>query len=234
MRRLRVIIALNILGVALFFSWYLPQNHGYWFAIDSSIFLFFNDWMNHSHALALFLAITNYRAFDAIALLFMGGIYLHYYRRSDQEKRYRMISIGIVMLLSAVALNQAGHLLPVSHGSPTLFFENDPRVARISQLVDIPTKDASADSFPGDHGMLLMIFAVYMWRYFGRRAFIGGLLILVMFSMPRVMIGAHWFTDIAVGSLSVLLVGLSWWLLTDACDKLVNRINQFLPGVGAN
>ncbi|TCL07280.1 phosphatase PAP2 family protein [Sodalis ligni] len=234
MQRLPAIIALNLAGVVLFFSWYLPPDHGFWFTIDSSIFLHFNRLMTQSHAFALFLAVTNYRAFDAIALLFMGAMYFYYYHRSGREERYRMLSIGIVMLLSAVVLNQLGHLLPVSHPSPTLFFENDPRVARVSQFVDIPTKDASADSFPGDHGMMLMIFAVYMWRYFGRRAFIGGLAILMVFSLPRLMIGAHWFTDIAVGSLSVLLVGLSWWLLTDACDKLVNRINHLLPGARIN
>jgi membrane-associated phospholipid phosphatase len=37
-----------------------------------------------------------------------------------------------------------------------------------------PHKDntASKDSFPGDHGMMLLIFASFMWRYFGLRAFI--------------------------------------------------------------
>jgi membrane-associated phospholipid phosphatase len=33
-------------------------------------------------------------------------------------------------------------------------------------------------------------------------AFIIALVIFVVFAFPRVMIGAHWFTDIAVGSLS--------------------------------
>jgi membrane-associated phospholipid phosphatase len=44
-----------------------------------------------------------------------------------------------------------------------------------------------------------------MLRYFG--AFAIALIIFVVFAFPRVMIGAHWFTDIAVGSLSVALIG---------------------------
>jgi membrane-associated phospholipid phosphatase len=51
-----------------------------------------------------------------------------------------------------------------------------------------------------------------------------------LFSLPRVMAGAHWFSDIAVGSLSVALVGLSWWLLTPASDYLVNWFYHKLPG----
>jgi len=45
-----------------------------------------------------------------------------------------------------------------------------------------------------------------------------------------VMIGAHWFTDIAVGSLSVVLVGVSWCLMTPLSDKLINGLNLMLPG----
>ncbi len=59
----------------------------------------------------------------------------------------------------------------------------------------------------GDHGMMLLIFASFMWRYFGRRALGVALIIFVVFAFPRVMIGAHWFSDIAVGSLTAVLIG---------------------------
>ncbi|CQR23401.1 undecaprenyl pyrophosphate phosphatase [Yersinia enterocolitica] len=78
--------------------------------------------------------------------------------------------------------------------------------------------------------MMLMIFACFMLRYFSRGAFVIALLIVVIFSLPRVMIGAHWFTDIAVGSLSVVLVGSSWILLTPLSDKVIDAINRRLPG----
>ena len=68
-----------------------------------------------------------------------------------------------------------------------------------------------------------------MLRYFGRGAFAVALLITLVFSLPRVMIGAHWFTDIAVGSLSVVLVGASW-LMTPCSDWIVDRLNRLLPG----
>jgi membrane-associated phospholipid phosphatase len=85
----------------------------------------------------------------------------------------------------------------------------------------VPTKDASKDSFPGDHGMMLLIFAAIMLRYFGQKAFAVALIIFVVFAFPRVMIGAHWFTDIAVGSLSVALIALPWCLMTP--ERLDNK-----------
>ncbi|MBK0002387.1 phosphatase PAP2 family protein [Erwinia sp. S38] len=226
-KRLLTILLLNALGLILFFSWYLPAGHGQWFAIDKGIFYWFNDRMVTSKLLLWLVAITNFRAFDGVSLLAMGGLYLHFWRRETPQGRRRMLAIGITMLITAVGLNQLGHLIPVSHASPTKYF---PDVHHVSQLTGIPTKDSSADSFPGDHGMMLIIFACFMLRYFSRRAFAVAVLIVLVFAMPRVMIGAHWFTDIAVGSLSVVLVGMSWWLMTPASDYLVNWLYRHLPG----
>ncbi len=231
MRRLTTVLLLNLLGISLFLSWYLPARHGIWWQIDSSIFLFFNQKIVQSPLVAYGVAVANFRAFDVLALLFMGLLYGHYYLQAPGKQRHDMIILGVVILVSAAALNQLGHLLPVSHASPTIFFKHDANVVRISELTALPTKDASLDSFPGDHGMMLMIFAAYMLRYFGVRAFTASLAILLVFAMPRVMIGAHWFSDIAVGSLSVVLVGLSWWLLTGACDRLVSWLSPRVPRI---
>ncbi|ULH09655.1 phosphatase PAP2 family protein [Serratia marcescens] len=226
-RNLPFILFFNLLGVALFLSWFLPANHGGWFTLDSAIFFFFNRHLATDPAFLHLVAITNNRAFDAISLLAMGLLYLYFYLKQDAAGRRRMVITGVVMLLTAVVLNQLGHLLPVKHPSPTLTFDN---IHRVSELTGIPTKDASGDSFPGDHGMMLIIFSCFMLRYFGRGAFAVALLITVVFSLPRVMIGAHWFTDIAVGSLSVVLVGASWVLMTPCSDWIVDRLNRLLPG----
>ncbi|ALL39075.1 MULTISPECIES: phosphatase PAP2 family protein [Serratia] len=226
-RNLPLILFFNLLGVALFLSWFLPANHGGWFTLDSAIFFFFNRHLATDPAFLHLVAITNNRAFDVISLLAMGLLYLYFYLKQDAAGRRRLVITGVVMLLTAVVLNQLGHLLPVKHPSPTLTFDN---IHRVSELTGIPTKDASSDSFPGDHGMMLIIFSCFMLRYFGRGAFAVALLITVVFSLPRVMIGAHWFTDIAVGSLSVVLVGASWVLMTPCSDWIVDRLNRLLPG----
>ena len=78
--------------------------------------------------------------------------------------------------------------------------------------------------------MMLLIFASIMLRYFGKKAFAIALIIFVVFAFPRVMIGAHWFTDIAVGSLSVALIGLPWCLMTPLSDKIIAAFARYLPG----
>ncbi len=225
--RLLAILLLNAAGLALFFSWYLPANHGLWFVLDKNIFYWFNDRLVTNKALLWLLAVTNFRAFDGVALLAMGYLYLTFWRRETPEGRRRLLAIGVAMLISAVVLNQLCRLIPVSHPSPTRFF---PNVNHVTQLTGIPAKDASTNSFPGDHGMMLMIFACFMLRYFTRRAFFIAVAIVLVFATPRIMIGAHWFTDVVVGSLSIVLVGMSWWLITPASDYLVNALYRYLPG----
>ncbi|MGU3523531.1 phosphatase PAP2 family protein [Enterobacteriaceae bacterium C23F] len=225
--RLPLILLLNIAGLALFMSWYLPANHGAWFGLDSGIFHFFNQGLAESRAYVWFLAITNNRAFDGCSLLAMGCLMLSFWLKEDDHGRRRILIIGLVMLLAAVIVNQlAQHLMPVKRASPSLFF---PDVYRVSDLLHISTKDASKDSFPGDHGMMLLIFATFMWRYFGRKAFSVALIIFVVFAFPRVMIGAHWFTDIAVGSLTAVLIGIPWILLTPLSDKTIELFDRYLP-----
>lgn len=227
--RYPLILLLNAAGVALFLCWFLPENHGVWFNVDSAIFHFFNQGLDDSRVYQWFLAITNNRAFDGCSLLAMGCLMLSFWLKENLPGRRRIIIIGLVMLLAAVIINQlAQHLMPVKRASPTLFF---PDVHRVSDYLHVSTKDASRDSFPGDHGMMLLIFATFMWRYFGGKAFTIALAIFVIFAFPRVMIGAHWFTDIAVGSLTAVLIGIPWVLMTPLSDKAIALFERCLPHV---
>ncbi|QCT22124.1 phosphatase PAP2 family protein [Jejubacter calystegiae] len=221
------ILLLNALGLVLFFSWYLPPDHGFWFAIDAGIFHYFNAGLVNSRAFLWLVAITNNRAFDLCSLLCMGLLMLSYWQGATARERRHIFIMGLTMLLTAVVLNQLGQRIPVERPSPTLTFEH---VHRVRDLLPISTKDASRDSFPGDHGMMLLIFAGFMLRYFGRRAFVTALVIVVVFSLPRMMSGAHWFTDVFVGSLSVVLVGLPWCLMTSLNDKIILWFDRHLPG----
>ncbi|MCK7146161.1 phosphatase PAP2 family protein [Enterobacter bugandensis] len=225
--RIPQILLLNVAGLALFFSWYIPVNHGFWFPLDSSLFHFFNQGLVKSDAFLWLVAITNNRAFDGFSLLAMGCLMLSFWLKEDDTGRRRILIIGLVMLLAAVIINQlAQHLMPVKRASPSLSF---PNIYRVSELLHIPTKDASKDSFPGDHGMMLLIFSGFMLRYFGKKAFAIALLIVVIFAFPRVMIGAHWLTDIVVGSLSAVLIGLPWVLMTPLSNRLITLFDRHLP-----
>ncbi|MBG3014399.1 phosphatase PAP2 family protein [Proteus faecis] len=220
------IFLLNLAGLIIFFSWYLPAQHGIWLSIDTHIFYFFNQYILPDTFFASFVAYTNNRKFDLVILLVMGALYYNTFRKKDHMGKRHLIIVGLLMVISAVLINQIGQNLPIERPSPTLHFQD---VNRVSVVTNIPTKDASGDSFPGDHGLMLLIFCSFILRYLSFRSFVCALLITVIFSLPRVMAGAHWASDILVGSISLTLITTSWLLITPLSDIIVRQLEKYLP-----
>lgn len=179
------VLGFTIFGILLFASWLLPGQTGFWYGLDSSVFFFFNHLIGQSQALLYLVAFTNLRPFDAVAFLFMLGIFYHYYRQQDAKGRRWMLCIGLTMLVTAVIAKQ--------------------------------------------FDMMLLIFTFYMLRYFGKKAFAASLFVVIVFSMPRIMSGAHWLTDVVVGSGSICSIVLSWMLLTPASDRIIALFDRYLP-----
>lgn len=228
------IILCNIAGALLLGSWLASSPaagyHGLWLALDKSIFYFFNQLLVESKAFMYFTAVVNLRAFDVIAFIAMLGIYYSYYRKSNVEGKRWLFCIGIAMLVSAVVIKQFDKLLPIDRTSASIYFDQlYHNVNWLSQLSGLAAKDKSASSFPGDHGMMLLIFSVYMWKYIGKDAFAKALAVFVIFSLPRIMGGAHWFTDVYVGSVSFVLLVLSWILLTPVADMFISWLEPKIP-----
>ena len=227
---LKWIIICNILGVVLFSSWYITQFSGFWFEIDKAIFYFFNEQLTLSRTFMYFVAFVNLRAFDIVAFVAMLGIFYSYYRKSNVEGKRWLFCIGVTMLLSAIVMKQFDRLLTIDRVSASVYFEQlYHNVNFVSQLSGWPAKDRSASSFPGDHGMMLLIFVAFMWKYMGKAAFYKALAVFVIFSFPRIMGGAHWFTDVFVGSMSFALVILSWILLSPAADIFIDWLEKKVP-----
>ena len=200
-KRIALLLACNILGILLLISLHFPwAGADSWFVLDRIVFYFFNAFLDKSHTFLYLVAFTNLRAFDAVAFLFMLAIFLYYYQKADAQGRHFLLAMGVVMLLTAIAARLVGNLIDFDRASPTkFFFTNGEHVNLVSKLTQWPAKDWSSTSFPGDHGM-----------------------VLILFSLPRIMSGAHWITDLLVGSMSLNLIVTSWFLLTPLSDKLIH------------
>ena len=215
-----------LIGGLIAISWAALPAHGPWDQWDLAIFHLVNGWLGQSSLWADVVAVTNNRLFDLLVLGCMGLILAMCFFRSEDGDRRRLVAMGIVMLLGALIINQFGHLLPVSRPSPTLTVAD---ALRVTQLSAIPTKDSSSDSFPGDHALFLMIFAGFALRYLPRWAGMLAILMVPLFSAPRILSGAHWLTDVYVGALGLTLLCLPLLLLTGLSDALIGWLASRLP-----
>ena len=229
MKKLLLILTLNLLGVLLFFTWFHADVNSFWPVVDKNVFFTFNQLLGENEAFRYLVAFTNLRFFDVFGFLAMFMVFLFHFVKMDKAHRRWMICMGVTMLLTAVIAKQFNMTFDFDRPSPTLHFSAlGENVLYVSKLTDWPAKDWSKSCFPGDHGMCLIIFCVYMLRYFGVKSFLIGLVITVLFSMPRIMSGAHWVSDIAVGAVTVNLIVLSWMLLTPASDFVISMLMKLL------
>ncbi|MBF8222692.1 phosphatase PAP2 family protein [Halomonas sp. 328] len=218
----------NLLGIALILSWWSP-NLLIWEAMDDAVFFTTNAWLHEGNmAWVHLVALSNNRAFDGVTLLGLLAVFLWAMRR-DPQVEHRLLrwgGIGITMLLTAGIVNRIeSYVITYSHPSPTLVYDN---ANRITELVDYSTKAVSTVSFPGDHGLMLMIFAAFMWRFAGRRVGLVSLLLMMVLSAPRILGGAHWFSDIYFGALAIALILLPWALCTPLAPRTAAAITRGL------
>ncbi|ANF59073.1 phosphatase PAP2 family protein [Halotalea alkalilenta] len=225
---LRPILLLNLIGLLLLLSWWQTLAP-FWPALNAWVFHAFNQtltadnlgWVN-------LVAALNTRTFDAISFLVMVAVLLLAVSRDQREGRlWHWFGVGFVMLFSAGVIALINNELPYGHPSPTLYFQSlgEP-VNLTTQLVNFSTKDTAGNSFPGDHGMMLMVFAAFMMRFADRPCAILAAAMIPLFSLPRIIAGGHWLEDVFMGSLSISLLLLPWLLLTPLAPGAVAAIER--------
>ncbi|WP_017429918.1 phosphatase PAP2 family protein [Vreelandella jeotgali] len=213
----RRIIILNTLGIALLLSWAMPS-FTVWTYLDDAVFWFFNQTIGDENPRwSVVLAALNNRKYDIVIMVAMLATMILASYRDRQGGFRRWFGSGVTMLITAGLVNElVRNLITYSHPSPTRVFDD---ANLLSQFVHFATKDQSGGSFPGDHGIMSMIFAAFMLTFGDRLTRIVSLALVACAVAPRVMVGAHWLSDILVGSLSIVLLLLPWVLCTPVARK---------------
>ncbi len=205
------LILANLFGIILFASWLFEPTRSLWMELDNTAFWAMNNSLAEGRTWQWLWAITNHRLFDLVAMASMLLLYCHRSLIGDRENVNRYIAIGILLLLTALIASQIGKALPIERISGTFEY---PEALRVSQLVPVAAKDTAIDSFPGDHGLILLLFAGFVSFFMPRSYGITASIMMVAFTLPRLMSGAHWLTDEIVGALSIGVILLSWILAT--------------------
>jgi Kdo2-lipid A phosphotransferase len=222
-----ILIFANLFGILLFASWLLEPTRSLWMQLDNWAFWAMNNSLAEGRTWQWLWAITNHRLFDLVAAASMLLLYGHRSLIGDRENLNRYIAIGILLLLTALIASQIGKALPIDRISGTFEY---PEALRVSNLVPVLAKDTAIDSFPGDHGLILLLFAGFVSFFMPRSYGVIALIMMIAFTLPRLMSGAHWLTDEIVGALSIGVIFLSWVLATPlqgiALDKIEGWVER--------
>lgn len=210
--QMKRLVSANLLSLLLLLSWLLEPSRGLWLALDEQFFWAMNRSLHWGEGWQRFWAIANNRAFDLAAATTIALLFAHQALLRDRERLKHYVAVGAFMFITLLVMLLISKNLPIERPSATAQFTD---AVRLSQLVpDIPTKDYSSDSFPGDHGLVLLLSAGFALAYLPKIHGLLALVFMVLFTLPRLMSGAHWLTDEIVGALSLGLITLSWLFAT--------------------
>ncbi|MBJ7448937.1 MAG: phosphatase PAP2 family protein, partial [Parachlamydiales bacterium] len=200
----RQFFSLTIAAVIIFGSWLYPPTRYYWDQIDVFIFRSLNDTLKVSATLQNFIAIFSRRSADIIFDIIMLAITFTYALWNKGQRKERLIKILFMAIYILVIIQILNRLL-IKIGldlhyrqSPTMVL---PDSLWLSKLLNDPMiRDHSSNSFPGDHALSFLLWASMMWNLYGRRIGQIAWVFAILFCLPRLFTGAHWFTDDFVGS----------------------------------
>lgn len=208
-------LLLCLVGVCLLLaSFSLPI----WQTIDRAAFALANGTLNGHPTWQLFWALGNHPLADWFEDLCILGFYtLSVLSTPKPERKQRIWQFAfcvIFIALTIILINRlfCRDLLHLRRYSPTLAVEGCSRLSELVPWLDI--KDRSVKSFPGDHATTALLFACTYAYYAGRRLGIWAILYAIFLCLPRLIAGAHWLSDLIVGSGCILLFAMSWLIFT--------------------
>lgn len=208
------IVYAHVAVFLLLATWIIPPFSTLWTHIDYHAFRFFNSWIAESFLSQQFWGFASTHTFDWIHDVIMFFFLLPYLKNGPKAEMAKRISSVLYLVLatgltiSVVNKTIFPQAFNIKRSSPSAIYED---AVRLKDKVEwVRVKDKSSRSYPGDHGATACAFGYTIFFLMGWRR---GLLIspyVFFFCLPRLIAGAHWITDIVMGSLCIMIISLTW------------------------
>lgn len=218
-----VVLVLGLgFSTLLMASFFLEPGSSLWLALDERLFWTLNRTLLWGPWYQELIAVATSPFVDIAGGLSMLGLYLHFAAHRGHTDTTEVTAICLLLLLLILVAVQIAKAIPYDRPSGTLVFTD---ALRLNGLVTwIHSKDSSRDTFPGDHGTVLLVFAGLTSIYLPRAYAAAAWLLVLIFIFPRLVSGAHWLSDVAVGSVSIAGVVLTATFATPLHRFLLDRL----------
>jgi Kdo2-lipid A phosphotransferase len=214
----------------LMFSWLMPLTATDWYALDIRTFFLVNGWVSHNRFAQIFWSIANCRLFDLLPLsvIIFSVLAKDFFIEEDQIREKAVLFFVLILTMFIVR-----HIIGAIYGnvrfSPSS--ELNPAYLLTELVPGINSKDMATDSFPSDHGMIMLTWMGFMLVYARKYYKLLALIIGPLFCLPRLVSGAHWLTDVVVGSVFVALISVALVCFTPMGHFVVRQVTVLLRGL---
>lgn len=223
------------LAILLFLSLVSAPISNWWQVVDTQFALWINRHIADSLSYRFFAAVMSHSLADWVEDLCILAFYVLAVIRAPKEMRYKRSSqlIFCVFLMASTILlaNRlvCRDLFKLRRESPSLAMDSLIQIR--NYITAIEFKVDSSKSFPGDHATTALLFAS-SYAYFVRGKLGACALIYgVILCLPRLIVGAHWLSDILVGSGVIVLISLSWAFCSPLSHRCIQGIENGLRSI---
>lgn len=234
--RFKILLLWHVIAALLFASLFWPVTKIYWDVVDIAFFKMINSTLKDHPFWQLFWALANHKLADWVEDLCVLCFFIAYVRQTHRTLRKRKIAellfcilyIGAIIYFINRILFRENLCIP--RLSPTLVVDDSVRLSE--EITWMSIKDDSSYSFPGDHGTTALLFAASFSYLAGWRLGLLASLYAAFLCMPRLITGAHWLSDVIVGSGTITIVFLSWAFCTPMFAKFTEGCERFFTWIG--
>lgn len=217
------------LGIATLFS---PLTQGFWQTIDMFIFKSLNGTLEWGRPWQVFWALANHKLADwveDIVILMVSAIYIK--GAVKGQRLYRASQVAFLILYSALLIFFINKTIfrewvQILRDSPTLVVDSSIKLSEHISWLKI--KDGSSKSFPGDHATTALIFGAAFAYLGSKKIKIFAICYALFLCLPRMILGAHWFSDVVIGSGSIVAFFLMWAFCTPLAHQATKIIERAL------
>ena len=207
----RILISHLVVAILLASWWIFPK---FWDSLDLATFYFCHSFVEKSPFWQRFWAtLSNHRIDWIHDVVFFAFFAPYLFIGENKRKKSLSLIIGVIftgLVIFTVNKTFFPKVIVCERHSPTVVLGD---TVRLKQLVtDFKFKDRSTNSFPGDHATTAVFFTYFSFLLLGWRRALFCTAYAIFFCMPRLVAGAHWLTDIIMGSLPIALLSSSYFI----------------------
>ena len=225
--KLNFIKSLIVLSCLILLYFTFPE---FFRIIDKYLFLFLNKYCLDNKLGQYVFGFLSHKNESWINVIVMLGINLLsiflFFRINKQQVNksiatilYCWLSFQVVLLFNYIVFQK---ILQINRDSPSLIYNEAIRLS--VALNNLNIKDYSNNSFPAGHALVLIYWILFVNLQGLRSIKIISLILGILFVLPRMVTGAHWFSDTVFSLLlGWIYFNISMWF-ANSYEQIKQRI----------
>ena len=222
---MKKLLICHLIIAILYLTWLIPPFSAAWQWIDVKAYPLLASLLTPNPTIRGFWAICNSPWIDWFHDIIIASFLIYYIFKGPKLKRLANVLTAILFAALIITVVNRVHPTRVQRKSPTKVYKwTAPRLSK--EVTWVKVKDKSSASFPSDHAVTALLFVGIIFILMGPRMGLLASYYGIFFILPRLVVGAHWLSDIFVGSASIALFALSWFYGTPLAQRISYMIER--------